>query len=83
MTENKKTFLELSQEDRLVLVQHLQATRAQLKENSKKKKQKKGSKRTSKNTSTKKKPFKFEDPQMQAMFDLLPADFKKKFGVKG
>lgn len=79
MPEQTKTFLELSQEERFKLVNSLQARRVLLRENSKKRKNKKGA---SKTTKTKTKPFAFDDPKMQAMFDMLPKDFKKKFGVK-
>jgi hypothetical protein len=80
MTANEKTFLELSKDERLLLVQQLQERRKILKESSKKKRAK-GSKKSN-NNSKNKKAFKFEDPNMQAMFDLLPDDFKKKFGKK-
>ena len=69
-------FLSLSPQERLLLVQSLQARREALRENARKKR----SSKQEKKKGASKKPFQFDDPAMQAMFDLVPDEFKKKFG---
>lgn len=73
--ETKKPFSLLSKQEKKEMVQSLQSMRLVLRSNSKKKRALKGGSKKAK-----KKPFKFDDPKVQAMFDLLPEDFKKTFG---
>lgn len=67
-----KPFLSLTQEEKLAFVLSLQEKRKALKLSAQKKRGKKAKKSTKK-----KKGFRFSDPACQAMFDMMPREFKE------
>lgn len=79
MNERQKTFSDLSLEEKRSLVLKLQQSRDLLLSESRSKQNRK---RTSSGRPRKKNLFTFDDPALQAMFELLPVDYRKKFGKK-